>query len=159
MGSRFSRLSKSPVSTSIGQRRARYNIERRARARPSDFLVRAIVCDWFQSRVGDRQHSSDVRDNRTVLRGPLPLPQHVAFADLQLERETVTGRLLYLPEPLSEVIRCNGDDPLCVLADEDLAMWYIAEWYFAHRLAGGDPDPVAEHIISHVVLTERHAEH
>ena len=85
---------------------------------------------------------------RAVLSSALTLLEQVSFADLQFEREAATGRLLYLPGPLSEVIRFNDDDPARVLADEDLACWYIAEWYLTHRLAGGEPDLIAEEIFA-----------
>ena len=84
----------------------------------------------------------------TLADKPLALPDHVTFTDLQLEREPVTGRLPYLPAPLSELVTLNGDDPARVVADEDLACWYIAEWYVTHRLVGGDANDVAEQIVA-----------
>lgn len=41
------------------------------------------------------------------------------FAELGLEREPVTCRLLFAPAPLAELCRYNGLDPAQMLADED----------------------------------------
>ena|SRR5450756_2110225 len=76
------------------------------------------------------------------------------FADLALEREPVTRRLLYAPGPLSEMCRTNGLDPAAALANEDLACWLICEWYVTHIEAGGEPDPTAEVILAEVAAQE-----
>jgi hypothetical protein len=84
----------------------------------------------------------------------LTTPDGLNFADLALEREPVTRRLLFLPAPLGALCVVNGLDPEETLADEDLSCWLICERYLAHRLAGGEPDPVAEAILADVAELE-----
>jgi hypothetical protein len=161
LGSRFSRqpklapaarinARKSRMSTSIRRRDPLVNVERTRHDQRSEPLVRALAWGQFRARAGDHLHSGSPPDVPAVPSSPLSIPDHVSFADLQLEREHLTGRLLYFPAPLTAVIGHNGDDPARVLADEDLACFYLAEWYFAHRLSGGHPDPIAEQIIRDV---------
>lgn len=84
----------------------------------------------------------------------LVVPESLRFAELCLEREPVTCRLLFAPAPLTKLCPANGLDPAAILADEDLSCWLIAEWYCAHREAGGEPDPVAEQILVEVAASE-----
>ena len=76
------------------------------------------------------------------------IPAGLAFADLQLERELVTKRLLYRPGPLAELFRANALEPL--LNDEDVVSWLIAEFYLLHRANGGEPDRVADEVLAEV---------
>jgi len=80
----------------------------------------------------------------------LTISDDLQFADLILEREPVTHRLLFLPAPLGELCLVNCLDPEEVLASEDLACELICEWYLAHIEAGGEPDPLAEQILAEV---------
>jgi hypothetical protein len=80
----------------------------------------------------------------------LTIPDGLDFADLALEREPVTGRLLFAPAPLAAMCRCNKLDPAEILADEVPSRWLICEWYVAHVTAGGAPDRVAEQILAEV---------
>jgi len=73
-----------------------------------------------------------------------------SFADLALAREPDTQRLLYRPEPLRWLMRVNGFESQTVFDSEDLACWLIAEWYAEHLAKGGEPDPVAEDILTEV---------
>jgi hypothetical protein len=84
----------------------------------------------------------------------ITIPTGVQFADLALERERGTKRLLYRPEPIAELIRANALDAQALLTSEDLVAWLIAECYFAHRAAGGEPDPVAEEVLAEVASAE-----
>ena len=84
------------------------------------------------------------------------VPKGLNFADLALEREAVTHRLLFLPWHLGELCLVNGLDPEAVLASGDLSCELICEWYVAHRQTGGDPDPVAEEILAEVATAERY---
>ena len=81
----------------------------------------------------------------------ITIPPGVDFADLQLERELYTRRLRYKPGPLERLIAANR---LAIrgtmFEEEDLAAWLIAEWYIAHRTAGGEWDPVAEEVLAEV---------
>jgi hypothetical protein len=77
-----------------------------------------------------------------------------SFADLALERELETRRLLFASAPLAEVCRASDLDPDATLADEDLVCWLICEWYLAHRMAGGETDPAAEAILAKVAELE-----
>ena len=47
----------------------------------------------------------------------LTIPDGLDFAELALEREPVTCRLLYVPAPLAEMCQVNGLDPAAALAD------------------------------------------
>ena len=78
------------------------------------------------------------------------VPAGLRFADLKLEREPGTKRLLFRPEALIELMRENDFDQQTFFREEDLIAWLIAEWYLAHRNAGGDPDPVADEILNEV---------
>jgi hypothetical protein len=84
----------------------------------------------------------------------MKIPEELTFAHLALEREPVTGPLLFAPTALADVCRLNGMDPGATLADEDLSCWLICEWYVVHRDAGGEPDPVAEEILAKVAELE-----
>ncbi len=84
----------------------------------------------------------------------LKIPDSLDFADLALEREPMTNRLLFLPAPLGELCLINGLDPEEVLMSEDLACELICEWYAAHIEAGGEPDPVADAILAEVAELE-----
>lgn len=72
----------------------------------------------------------------------------VNFAELSLERDRATGRLLFMPAHLAELCRINGLDAVTTLADEELSCWLICIWYIAHREAGGESNPVVEQIIA-----------
>ncbi|MEO8133880.1 MAG: hypothetical protein ABI831_07895 [Betaproteobacteria bacterium] len=78
----------------------------------------------------------------------LIVPADRTFADLTLEREAYTGRLLYAPAILAEACLANGLDATAILARHDLACFLIGEWYGAHRRAGGERNPVAEQAIA-----------
>lgn len=85
---------------------------------------------------------------------PLRIPNGIDFADLALEREPVTARLLVAAAPLAAMCRANDLDAADTLANEDLACWLIWEWYGAHVRVGGEPDPVAEQIIAEFVAEQ-----
>src|SRR5678815_1635439 len=78
----------------------------------------------------------------------IKIPAGVHFADLQLERESGTDRLLFRPEPLLELARANQFDQQTMFDSEDVACWLIAELYLAHRTSGGAPDAVAEQVLA-----------
>jgi hypothetical protein len=80
----------------------------------------------------------------------LLVPRELEFAELALERESVTLRLLFAPGPLAVLCLGNGLDLEAFLANADLSCWMITEWYCSHREAGGEPDPVAEKILAEV---------
>ncbi len=82
----------------------------------------------------------------------ISIPPGVDFADLQLEREPVTQRLLCRPAVLAALFHANELDTL--VNDEDVACWLIAELYLAHRTAGGVPDPAAEEILVEVAALQ-----
>ena len=46
--------------------------------------------------------------------------------------------------------KVNGFGPAATIADSDLAVWIILEWYRAHRAAGGKVDRVAERMLGKV---------
>ena len=76
------------------------------------------------------------------------IPDGLQFADLELEREPLTNRLLYKPGPFARLLRANELDLQNFFNDEDIACWLVAEFYLAHRADGGKPDPVAEDILA-----------
>ena len=81
----------------------------------------------------------------------ITIPAGLGFAELALQREPRTRRLLYRSVPLRRLIAANrlalqGT----VFDEEDLAAWLIAEWYVAHRSGGGEPHPVAEQVLAEV---------
>ena len=80
----------------------------------------------------------------------IKVPAGLRFADLELEREPGTDRLLFRPEPLLELARANQFDQQTMFDSEDVACWLIAEFYLAHRTNGGATDEVAEHILAHI---------
>ena len=80
----------------------------------------------------------------------LVVPEDLDFADLEIEREPKTDRLLFRPEPIARVAAANGQNPAEVLASEDLSMWFIMEWYVAHLGAGGAIDPVLQEYVDQV---------
>ena len=85
----------------------------------------------------------------------ITIPPGVDFADLQLERELYTRRLLYKPVPLERLVAANRlSIQGTMFEEEDLAAWLIAEWYLAHRTAGGEWDPVAEDILKEVTALQ-----
>ena len=83
-------------------------------------------------------------DSRAV---PIVLPPSIDFADLQLKRDDAGG-LHYLPDPLAACCEANELDVGTTLGNEHLAGMLVAEWYLAHRVAGGAADPVAEAILA-----------
>jgi hypothetical protein len=86
--------------------------------------------------------------------GQLRLPAVISFADLTLQRRPVTRRLLVAPAPLAALCRFDRLDSEQILADEDLSSWLICEWYCTHRLAGGEPEPVAAEILAEVAALQ-----
>ena len=85
----------------------------------------------------------------------LRLPDIPKFSELDLEREPITGRLLFASAPLAAMCRFNSLDSDQVLSDEDLSCWLICEWYCEHRGAGGESDPLVEKILEEVAETNR----
>jgi len=73
------------------------------------------------------------------------LPEATCFEALEVEVCT-DGMLFFRPKVLKLAVMANGDEPSRVLADEDLMMHYIAQWYLAHRQQGGQPDEAMERI-------------
>src|SRR5688572_19118565 len=68
------------------------------------------------------------------------MPDGLTFADLALEREAITGRLLFRPTPPAAVCRLNDMDPAATLADEDLSCWLSemgAVWQMPHSSSDG----------------------
>ena len=78
------------------------------------------------------------------------IPNGRRFADLELEREPLTRRLLYKPGPLARLLSANELDLQALFNDDDIVCWLVAEFYLAHRSAGGEPDAVAEEILVEV---------
>ena len=77
------------------------------------------------------------------------------FADLKLEREPFTKQLMSGPAPLARLIVANNILTAQPLSEnEDLTAWLIAQWYLAHRTAGGAKDLVAEEIVAEVAALQ-----
>ena len=83
------------------------------------------------------------------------IPGDVQFEDLALERDPVTKRLLYKPEPLAKLFMANELALQALFDDEDVVCWLVAEFYLNHRRAGGEPDPVAEEVLAEVAALHR----
>jgi hypothetical protein len=98
-----------------------------------------------------------LREGDAVKSKGIKIPAGLRFADLALAREPVTKRLLCKTGPLAELVRINNWDPRTLVSGDDLPAWLIAEWYLAHRLAGGEPDAVAEEILIEVAVLQANA--
>ena len=85
----------------------------------------------------------------------ITIPAGLGFAELALEREPYTRRLLYKLVPLERLVAANRLALRGTMFEEqDLAAWLIAEWYLAYRTAGGESDPVAEDILKEVAALQ-----
>ena len=80
----------------------------------------------------------------------LRIPDGLAFAELALERERGSGKILFASPPLARICLANGLDPEATLGVERRARWLIAGWYVLHLEFGGRPDYVAERILHEV---------
>ncbi|MFS8086425.1 MAG: hypothetical protein ACMG6H_12405, partial [Acidobacteriota bacterium] len=152
--------------TALSRRRHRFESGwgRHIKHAVTEFLVRA---NWPNTRNRTRNRNGhrpagmvDIGPPINGAHGPAPIqadhrsmgytpiiPTCLAFADLDLQRSPVTQNLLFAPAALAEVCRCSGLDPVALLGDEDLACSLICAWDVAHRLAGGEPDPVVTQIV------------
>ena len=83
------------------------------------------------------------------------IPDGVQFADLALERDPITKRLLCKPEPLAKLFMANEIALQTLFDDEDVVCWLVAEFYVEHRQAGGEPDSVAEDVVAEVASLHR----
>lgn len=102
----------------------------------------------------DRREGPFAAANLRAMLDQLNVPDWVQFADLNIEREWGTGRLLFAPAPLAEICRAIGMVPAAILANEDLACLLICAWYRAHREAGGERNPVVEQVIKEVAARQ-----
>ena len=89
----------------------------------------------------------------------ITIPEDLAFADLQLARESdgsvsldwaVIERICQASNLAVELVKETSEDNLVRL---------LVGWYQAHRQNGGAPDPVAEDLIAEVVAEEQAGQH
>ncbi len=105
---------------------------------PDDDLI-PFGPGWGASRTA-RAAMEPYRSNQ------LRIPEELEFSHLGLEIDLESGRLLFLPAPLSMLCLYNGLSPVEVLGSEDRSMEMICAWYVRHRQDGGVVDPAAESI-------------
>jgi hypothetical protein len=67
-------------------------------------------CEWRAFERGVISQPWALRHDR-LMTFTLMVPDGLTFADLALEREPVTHRLLFLPAPLGAMCLFNGLDP------------------------------------------------
>lgn len=73
-----------------------------------------------------------------------------SFAKLQLQRDPQTGDLTFSQSAIEQLCADNGIDAAQILSSEDNTSGLIVAWYAAHIAAGGEPDGVAEDLLSEV---------
>ena len=78
------------------------------------------------------------------------IPEGLRFSELGFERAPFTRNLLYQPDALAAIFAANSIELSAAVENEDVVCWLIAQWYLAHRTAGGERDPVAEEILAEV---------
>lgn len=79
------------------------------------------------------------------------IPVGMKFSDLRLSR-SAGGLVRYEQSIIERIVAANGLSTDS--ATEDLVTSLIVAWYSAHRLSGGEPDPVAEDLIAEVRLED-----
>ena len=79
------------------------------------------------------------------------IPVGMKFSDLRLSR-CADGMVRYDLSVIESIMEASGLDPAD--ATGDLVTSLIVAWYSAHRLSGGEPDPVAEDLIAEVRLQD-----
>lgn len=77
----------------------------------------------------------------------LLIPDGLAFGDLGLNRCPETKRPRFKMSVFAALCKVNGFGPAPTIANSDLAVWIILEWYRAHLAAGGKHDRVAERML------------
>ena len=77
----------------------------------------------------------------------LLIPDGLAFGDLALSRDPETKRPRFKMSVFAALCKVNGFGPAPTVANSDLAVWIILEWYQAHLAAGGKRDRVAERML------------
>lgn len=84
-------------------------------------------------------------DKQTVR---ITIPDGVRFGDLQLRRDTQTGRISFNWRPIEAICAASGVDIAQFRdAHEDNVAGLIVAWYAEHRQQGGAEDSVAEQLI------------
>ena len=74
-------------------------------------------------------------------------PDGIAFADLMLGRDPMTKRPRFRKIVFAALCTVNGFGTATTIADSNLAVWIILEWYGAHLAAGGRRERVAERML------------
>ena len=80
------------------------------------------------------------------------IPEDLNFSDLQLKLSP-DGHVSYDHSVMKRICDACGIDVDQIT--EDTANEIMAGWYARHRVAGGDPDPVAEDLFQDALLEER----
>lgn len=87
------------------------------------------------------------------------IPEGVAFADLHLGRDAVSGDVSFDWAPIEAICAENGFDVEKLRqTDEGNVGGFIVAWYEAHRLAGGPLDLVAEQLLAEVAAEDGRGE-
>ena len=80
----------------------------------------------------------------------ITITDDVRFSDLRLQRDA-DGAVSFDWTPIERICAASGLDVAVLRAGpEDNVSGLIAQWYIAHRAAGGEPDPVQEDLIAEV---------
>jgi hypothetical protein len=82
----------------------------------------------------------------------LLIPDGHVFADLALRRDPDTKRPRFKTSVFAALCKVNGFGSAPTIADSDMAVWIILEWYREHLAAGGKPEPIAERMLKKVEI-------
>ncbi|MGQ5288502.1 hypothetical protein ACULN0_03970 [Pectobacterium actinidiae] len=85
------------------------------------------------------------------------IPDNLTFSDLHLARDT-NGDVSFDQTVIKRICEAN-DLPLELYlgldAPEDNVCRLMVGWYQAHRLHGGEPDPVADDLMAETIAEEK----
>jgi len=88
---------------------------------------------------------------------PIVIPPNIAFADLKLSRNALTGDVAFDWRPIDLICAASGIDPSQLRQQDE---GYVAEilsfWYAHHKAAGGELDAAMEDLIGEVREEDAH---
>ncbi|MPQ69308.1 hypothetical protein [Pseudomonas sp. MWU12-2323] len=86
------------------------------------------------------------------MKAKMVIPDDLTFSDLHLARDP-HGNVSFEWAVIERICQASGL-PLAMFRDasEDTVAGFIVRWYQAHRQRGGEADPVAEDLITEVLV-------